>query len=122
MSSIEIALIHLLKYNYPNGKTPLIKHTNLVSKYQGCLGIELGTGLTFPGFLITFFFNPMNEPIKTRGEEQHNHNRSKAKIVENGTLAEDPSNHKLKLIKKNIPKAKDGYNKAVTIPFFNHSV
>ena len=41
---------------------------NLNSRYQGCSGILFGTGFTLHGFLITFFFSPMKDPIKTRGD------------------------------------------------------
>jgi hypothetical protein len=40
--------------------------------------MELGTGLTLQGFFITFFFNPINDPIKTKGEEQQIHNKRSA--------------------------------------------
>lgn len=88
-------------------------HINFNSINQGCFGICEGNTFTFPGFLMAFFLIAMNDPIKVKGVEQHNHKRSNATIVEKGTAAVDPSNHKNKSITKKIAKAKLGNKNAV---------
>ena len=54
-----------------------------VRKYQGLSGIELGTGFTLHGVLIGFFLIPINDPIRTKGEEQQIHNTSNDTISPN---------------------------------------
>ncbi len=85
--------------------------------YQDCFGIELGTTFIFPGFFIAFFFIPRKAPIRTNGEEQHIHKRSKVIIVEKGIAPLDPSKVRNMLITKNTENANEGYNMAVIIAF-----
>lgn len=66
INSINIALFLIQLYR--KGNIPENKTINLDSKYHGCSGILFGTGLTLQGFLITFFFNPIKEPIRTKGD------------------------------------------------------
>jgi len=76
--------------------------------------------LTLHGFFIFFFFIPINAPIRTNGDEQHNHKSNIASIVPKGTAADDFSAHKNKSIIKKIENDMLGYKKAVSIAFFNH--
>ena len=109
------------KISYQNGIIPNIKHKIFVFRYHGWSGIELGTILTVPGFFICFFFKPKNDPISTRGDEQHNHNRSKVTIVLKCTAPDEPSKNKKIFIMKKTENASVGYKSAVSIAFFNHS-
>lgn len=47
-------------------------------RYQDLSGIELGTGLTLHGFFITFFFSPIKDPIRTKGDEQNIQSKRRA--------------------------------------------
>jgi hypothetical protein len=115
---------------YANGMMPLTTVKTDIFKYHCFWGIPLGTALTLQGFFITFFFSPINEPIKTRGEEQHTHNRRRAnksvnlsyflnKIL---TAAEDFSIQNIKLIAKNMLNANAGYRNAVRNEFMSQSL
>jgi hypothetical protein len=69
----------IFKYlNYAKGISPVITTVYLSLRYQGLSGILLGTGFTLQGFFKTFFFKPMKDPIKTKGDEQQTQRSSKA--------------------------------------------
>jgi len=114
-------LWHFVKIYYPKGISPQIKQIILVFKYQGWGGILLGTTFMVPGFLNTFLFNPIKEPIKTKGVEQHIHKINNVRIVVKGTAPDDSSMKRKKFIMKNVENAKDGNKKAVIRAFFNQS-
>lgn len=59
---------------------PAIRVIDFVLSHQGFSLTKVGTGLTLQGFLIILFLTPKKDPIKTKGEEQHNHKSSKTKI------------------------------------------
>ena len=73
------------------------------------------------GFFIFFFLTPINAPINTNGEEQHNQSNKIAKIVKKGTAAEDCSAHKNRFIMKKTENDKEGYKKAVSSAFLNQA-
>jgi hypothetical protein len=91
-------------------------------RYQGCLGIKLGTTFIEPGFLIVFFFMPIKAPISIKGAEQQIHRTSSENNVEKGTAPEERSIVRNIFMRINIPKATEGYSKAVYIALISHCV
>ncbi len=106
----------------PKGRSPAVRHNTLVSKYQGWLGIVVGTGLTFPGFLNGFFLMATKDPINTKGEEQQSQSSRSATMVEKGTAPMESSIMRKLLTRKKIEKANDGKNKAVERAVFSQFV
>jgi len=90
--------------------------------YQDCLGIELGTTFIFPGFFIAFFFIPRKAPIRTNGDEQQIHKRSKVTIVEKGIAPLDPSKVRNMLMTTKTENANEGYSMAVMMAFLTQFI
>jgi hypothetical protein len=76
--------------------------------------------LTLQGKFSVLDFKPMNEPIRIRGAEQHNHSKMREKIVPIGTAAEDPFIHNKISLKKNTMKQRIGKNVHVNKEFLSH--
>lgn len=69
--------------NAAKGTSPVKITMYLVLKYQGLSGIILGTGLTLQGVLNALFLIPTNDPINTKGDEQHSHRTNSERMSEN---------------------------------------
>lgn len=77
--------------------------------------MSLESLLIFPGFFITPFLNPINDPSQTLGTDNTQYTNKSITIVGKGTVAEDCSNQFAKFIIKNIVNRKLGNNIDVSI-------